>query len=71
MENAACAGHAPNAREGEPDPWFPERGQAHVRKAGEEICRSCPVMFECIEYRDRTNTRYGMWAGIMAKRTDE
>lgn len=71
MKKAACRGKAPNnARrpEGEllEDPWFPERGQTDLANEAMTACFHCPVRKECRDYRKRTGSTYGIWAGEYA-----
>lgn len=68
MEQAACAGMAPDSP-GESDPFFPERGQDQT--PGKMACFKCTVRKECKEYSDRTDTKHGLWAGQMKKRGEE
>lgn len=70
MENAACQGKGPKAPE-EPDPWFPERNQPAVSNEGIAICFSCTVRPQCDEYRKRTDSEYGIWAGKFTPRKQE
>lgn len=70
MEQAACRGMAP-AYPGEPDPFFPERGQALVGNQALITCFKCPVRVECDDYKKRTNTEFGIWAGKYSKRGGE
>lgn len=65
MTRAACAGKAPNKRADPktPDPWFPGKGESH--NTGKIACFTCPVRAECADYRDRTDSRFGMWAGVI------
>lgn len=68
MKRAACLGKAPNKRENpdEPDPWFPAKGE--TPNNGRAACFICPVRAECKDYRLRTESEYGMWAGEIPKR---
>lgn len=71
MKNAACAGQAPNLRE-EPDardPWFP--GKGHSLNTGKIVCFTCPVREECDDYRHRTGSTHGMWAGKIVNRDEK
>lgn len=66
--DAACLGKAPN-RKLDPearDPWFPEKGQP--LDEGQLICISCTVRAECKDYKQRTRSKEGMWAGEIEKR---
>jgi hypothetical protein len=68
MERAACVGTAPDKRS-DPDavdPFFPEKGQP--LKYGQIFCFTCPVRAECDDYRERTDSKHGMWGGEMVKR---
>lgn len=72
MKRAACAGKAPNIRENPEatDPWFPGKGQS--LSTGKIACFTCHVRAECADYRDRTGSNHGMWAGeILKKGKDE
>lgn len=71
MRRAACAGKAPDQK-ADPDardPWFPGKGHSH--NTGKIICFTCPVRAECEDYRVRTNSTHGIWAGKLAKPEDE
>lgn len=67
MKDASCAGKAPNKRKNpeDKDPWFPEKGES--TNAGKIICFTCKVRTQCAEYRERTGSDKGMWAGIIQK----
>lgn len=69
MDQAACQGMAPSDGDSEPDPFFPERGQAIVGNQAILACFGCPVRTECKDYKDRTGSDYGIWAGEYSKRT--
>lgn len=69
MKQAACLGKAPNRRK-DPDakdPWFPEKGES--TNTGKIICFTCPVREECDDYRKRTHSKEGMWAGKIEGRS--
>lgn len=68
MVDAACAGRAPNKRlnPDEPDPWFPDKGQSP--NLGKKVCFTCPVRDECKDYKQRTKSKTGMWAGEIERR---
>lgn len=71
MKRANCAGKAPNVRQDPEarDPWFP--GKGHSLNEGKIACFTCPVRDECADYRHRTKSSYGMWAGQIVKKEDE
>lgn len=70
MKLAACLGKAPNKRKNPdaPDPWFPAKGES--LNTGKIICFTCPVRAECDQYRIRTESRHGMWAGAIQSKTE-
>lgn len=42
--------------------FYPERGE-DIRRA-KRICRTCPVIVECLEYAVAHNERFGVWGGL-------
>lgn len=54
MQNARCATT-------DPDLFFPDEGGSSV--AAKRICRTCPVINECLEYATRTRQNVGVWGG--------
>jgi len=46
----------------DPDIFFPERG-ASTRNA-KAICRSCPVIEDCLDFFVRTEQPFGVWGGV-------
>lgn len=66
MKQAACRGKAPSngtTTEDLEDPWFPERGQVELANEAMTVCFFCPVRSDCRDYRKRTGSTYGIWAG--------
>lgn len=61
MSEAAC-------KDTDPDLFFPEKGETDKGNAAIMVCFSCPVRRDCEDYRTRTNTEYGIWAGSYTKR---
>lgn len=53
-DKAACRGCAP-------DLWYPERGESHRHAI--DICNTCPVRDDCLEFALTNNERYGIWGG--------
>ena len=45
-----------------PDLFFPERG-ASTREA-KEVCRSCVVRGDCLEFALRNGEKFGIWGGM-------
>jgi WhiB family redox-sensing transcriptional regulator len=54
-KKAACKGY-------DPDIFYPEKGCGSA--AAKEICRSCVVRDECLEYAVETNQLFGIWGGL-------
>ena len=46
----------------DPDLFFPERG-ASTREA-KEVCLSCEVRAQCLEYALANDERFGIWGGL-------
>lgn len=46
----------------DPDVFFPERG-ASTREA-KEVCRSCVVRAECLDFAVANGERFGIWGGL-------
>jgi WhiB family redox-sensing transcriptional regulator len=46
----------------DPDAWYPEKGMS--AGPAKQICRSCPVRQECLEYALATDERWGVWGGL-------
>lgn len=54
-ENGNCLGV-------DPDLFFPERG-ASTREA-KEVCRSCEVSRDCLEFALQNGEKFGIWGGM-------
>jgi WhiB family redox-sensing transcriptional regulator len=46
----------------DPDLFFPERG-ASTREA-KEVCRSCEVRHDCLEFSLQSGEKFGIWGGL-------
>lgn len=55
QSRAACIGH-------DSDLWFPERG-ASIDEA-RDICWSCPVRLDCLQYALDHREIHGVWGGL-------
>lgn len=53
QEQALCA-------QTDPDLWFPDVG--HSTAAAQEICRRCPVQFQCAQAGEWE--QHGVWGGL-------
>jgi WhiB family redox-sensing transcriptional regulator len=45
----------------EPRLFFPSRGED--AEPGKQVCRSCPVRVECLEYAVEHREQHGIWGG--------
>lgn len=43
------------------DGFFPDRGASP--RAAKQVCLSCPVRAECLEYALENDERWGVWGG--------
>lgn len=55
QDRALCA-------ETDPELFFPEKGGS-TREA-KQVCRSCEVWAQCLEYALATDQRFGLWGGL-------
>lgn len=51
-----------NCRGVDPDLFFPERGAS--TKEAKEVCKSCVVREECLEYALSNGEKFGIWGGL-------
>lgn len=65
MQYSACRSVPPGAwwTEHDPDVFFPELGGLESMNRARWSCFVCPVKVECLDYKKRTHSEYGMWAG--------
>lgn len=55
MDRAACKGE-------DPEIFFPSQGQS--AELAKQICASCEVRKECLDFAEASNARDGIWAGL-------
>lgn len=60
MEHAACLGQ-------DPDLFFPPPGTYPSSEHAIEICRSCPVREQCLDWAIANHQDHGIWGGLNAK----
>lgn len=46
----------------DPDLWFPEGPSGGF--AAKKLCRTCPVITECLEYALENGEMFGIWGGM-------
>lgn len=59
MDDARC-------RDADPEIFFPDTGRADTTEQAKEICETCDVQKECLEYImsfPSTDAVYGVWGG--------
>jgi hypothetical protein len=49
-------------KKGEPDIFFPERGETALAHVAQMVCMSCPVFQQCADYQTQMKSTYGIWA---------
>jgi WhiB family redox-sensing transcriptional regulator len=59
LDNAACA-------DTDPDAFFEEPGSG-IGRAAKRVCKTCPVMAECLEWALDNHEVYGVWGGTSEK----
>lgn len=52
-----------SCRNADPELFFPERG-ASTREA-KAICRTCPVIEDCLNFFVKHEQEYGVWGGVL------
>lgn len=53
-----------NCRGCDPDLFFPARGDNHTLAAAKNVCASCEVRPECLDYAMVNVERHGVWGGL-------
>jgi WhiB family redox-sensing transcriptional regulator len=48
-------------REVDPELWFPTQGSDGTARLAKQICHTCPVVAECLDYAMRRGERDGIW----------
>ena len=57
MDDANCKGMDVNL-------WFPTNDGGNYSKFAIEVCESCDVRMECLEYGEEVSHGYGMFGGL-------
>ena len=50
---------------------FPVRGDWEGVQRAKQVCASCSVIKQCLDFVSRNPERYGVWAGIAGKEITE
>jgi len=58
MERAACIGI-------DPELWFPNDANSPEAQEAKQICARCNVRGQCVQFAAQTNTKDGIWGGVM------
>ena len=56
-DDASCA-------ESSPDVFFPDPIRQPMAFKAVQICKTCTVRLECLDYALRNDERYGIWGGM-------
>lgn len=48
--------------------FFPPKGRLDIGMTAQLVCLMCEVRTECLDYRKRTDSSYGIWGGEYTKR---
>lgn len=55
-------------KRGDPDPFFPDKGQSTLGNKAVVTCFGCIVGDRCDEYKRVTGSKYGIWNGKYSER---
>jgi WhiB family redox-sensing transcriptional regulator len=58
VDSAVCAQTDPNL-------FYPE-GKGFTGAKAKEVCRTCPVRIQCLDWALEHDERYGVWGGMTA-----
>jgi WhiB family redox-sensing transcriptional regulator len=67
LPDAACRDHDPDMWDDTPPDMSRRARESQIRHA-KQICDTCPVSMQCLEYAMRAEIRSGIWGGLT---TDE
>ena len=48
----------------DPELWFPNDGDRHAARRARELCATCPVAQQCLEFALSNGEKHGIWAGL-------
>lgn len=51
-------------RQQNPELFFPNRGDHDTAAQARQVCRSCPVITECLDDALSRKERHGVWGGL-------
>jgi len=60
QQSASCKGC-------DPDIFFPGRGESATLRLAKEVCATCPVKGECLDYAIEHHEHFGIWGGVSEK----
>ena len=64
MENAPTI---PPCMNTDPELFFPDQdANVNLYKTAKELCATCPIIKQCLEYALKTNEEFGVWGGLTA-----
>lgn len=56
-QHAPCQTH-------DPERWFPNGTDTEGQRRAKELCATCPVVVECLQYALDNGEDYGVWGGL-------
>lgn len=56
-----------SCRQTDPELFFPDRSATHFAREAKQVCRTCAVTAECLEYALTNREEYGVWGGLSAR----
>lgn len=53
----------------DPEAWFPNLAQGRSREVlnAKQLCKTCPVRMQCLEYAMSNSDLQGIWGGLTPK----
>ena len=60
-EDAACKTRS----DVDPAWWYPDSGRGRAPRFALQVCATCPVRKDCLEYALAAPENYGIWGGMM------
>jgi WhiB family redox-sensing transcriptional regulator len=51
----------------DPEMWFADKGDPTTSAKAKKLCKTCPVINECLTYALKAPEMYGVWGGLSAQ----
>lgn len=56
-----------SCRQTDPEMFFPKRSATHFAQKAKQVCHTCPVTAECLEYALTNREEFGVWGGLSTR----